>query len=238
MSIKRKKKKEVHSTTKDVLTSANEFATSGEKFLQKYAKPIGILFGVVIIAVLGYVIYDNYVVAPKNTEAADLMVDAQNLYSEGKTEQALGGKAGGISGFVDIAEEHSGTKAGKLAYLYAGVTEFKKGNYQKALEYFQSFDSPDKDLKAIKYGAIADTYAELNNTTEALNYMTKAANESTNGATAYQFNKKAGILAMSLNQNEKALEFFQAIHDKYPDVDQSGEVDAYIERLKYATGKE
>ncbi len=237
MSIKRKKK-EVHSTTKDVLTSANEIATSGERFLQKYAKPIGILFGIVIVAVLGYVIYDNYVVTPKNIEATDLVVDAQNLYAEGKTEQALGGKTSGISGFVDIAQEYSSTKAGKLAYLYAGTTEFKKGNYQKALEYFQNFDSPDKDLKAVKYGAIADTYVELNNTTEALDYMAKAANESINGATAYQFYKKAGILAMSLNQNEKALEFFQTIHDKFPDVDQNGEIDAYIERLKYATGKQ
>lgn len=68
--------------------------------------------------------------------------------------------------------------------------------------------------------------------------MTKAANESNNGATAYQFGKKAGILAMSLNQNDKALEFFQAIQDKYPDIDQSGEIEAYIERLKYATGKQ
>ncbi|MDR1876635.1 MAG: tetratricopeptide repeat protein [Flavobacteriaceae bacterium] len=237
MSTK-KKKKVTHSTTKEVLESANEIATSGERFLQKFAKPIGIVFGVVILAVLGYVIYDNFVVTPKNVEASDLMVDAENLYAEGKTEQALGGKSSGISGFVDIAEEFSNTKAGKLAYLYAGVTEFKKGNYQKALEYFQNFDSPDKDLKAVKYGAIADTYAELNNTTEALNYMTKAANESTNAATACQFNKKAGLLAMSLNQNEKALEFFQAIQDKYPDIDQSGEVEAYIERLKYATGKQ
>ena len=68
--------------------------------------------------------------------------------------------------------------------------------------------------------------------------MTKAANESSTAATAYQFNKKAGILAMSLNQNEKALEFFKNIKDKYPDIDTSGEVDAYIERLTYATGKQ
>lgn len=236
MSIKRKKNQDYE--TKEILNTLNTSASSGEKFLQKYAKPIGILFSVVIIAALGYVIYDNYVVTPKNIEASDLMVDAENLYAEGKTDQALGGKASGISGFVDIAEEYSNTKAGKLASLYAGVTEFKKGNYQKALEYFQNFDSPDKDLKAVKYGAIADTYVELNNTTEALNYMTKAANESNNGATAYQFGKKAGILAMSLNQNDKALEFFQAIQDKYPDIDQSGEIEAYIERLKYATGKQ
>lgn len=236
MSIKRKKNQDYE--TKEILNTLNTSASSGEKFLQKYAKPIGILFSVVIIAALGYVIYDNYVVTPKNIEASDLMVDAENLYAEGKTDQALGGKASGISGFIDIAEEYSSTKAGKLASLYAGVTEFKKGNYQKALECFQNFDSPDKDLKAVKYGAIADTYVELNNTTEALNYMTKAANESSNGATAYQFGKKAGILAMSLNQNDKALEFFQAIQDKYPDVDQSGEIEAYIERLKYATGKQ
>lgn len=236
MSAKGKKKENYPG--KEILDTLNTSALDSEKFLQKYAKPIGIFFGVVILAVLGYVIYDNYIVTPKNIEATNMMIDAENLFDEGKLDQALGGKASGISGFVDIGEEYGSTNAGKLAYLYAGVTEFKNGNYEKALEHLQKFDSPDKDLKAIKYGAIADTYAELNNTTEALNYMTKAANESTTGATAYQFNKKAGILAMALNQNEKALEFFQTIHDKYPDVDQSGEIDAYIERLKYATGKQ
>ncbi|MDR2123003.1 MAG: tetratricopeptide repeat protein [Flavobacteriaceae bacterium] len=236
MSVKRKGKQDFK--TKEILDTLNTSAVGGEKFLQKYAKPIGIFFGVVIIAVLGYVIYDSYVVTPKNIEASDLMVDAENSYAEGKTDQALGGKASGISGFVDIAEEYSSTKVGKLAYLYAGVTEFKNGNYQKALEHFQNFDSPDKDLKAVKYGAIADTYVELSNEEEALNYLEKAAKESTNAATAYQFNRKAGLLAISLNQNEKALEFFQTIQDKYPDVSQSGEVEAYIERLKYATGKQ
>ncbi|MCX8677758.1 tetratricopeptide repeat protein [Apibacter sp. B3706] len=224
--------------TKEILDSLNTSALDGEKFLQKYAKPIGIFFAIVIIAVLGYVIYDNYVVTPKNIEASDLLVDAQNLYDEGKTDQALGGKSSGVSGFIDIAEEYGSTKAGKFAHLYAGIAEFKKGNYQNALDHFNQFDTSDKDLKAVKYGAIADTYAELNNTDEALNYMTKAANESSNAATVYQFSKKAGILAMSLNQNEKALEFFQNIKDKFPDVDASGEVDAYIERLKYATGKQ
>lgn len=224
--------------TKEILDSLNTSAIDGERFIQKYAKPIGIFFAIVIIAVLGYVIYDNYVVVPKNIEASDLMVDAENLYNEGKTDQALGGKSSGISGFIDIAEEYGSTKAGKFAHLYAGITEFKKGNYQKALEHFNKFDTSDKDLKAVKYGAIADAYVELNNAEEALNYMTQAVNESSNAATVYQFSKKAGILAMSLNQNEKALEFFQNIKDKFPDIDTSGEVDAYIERLKYITGKQ
>ena len=224
--------------TKEILDSLNTSAIDGEKYLQNYAKPIGIFFGIVIIAVLGYVIYDNYVITPKNIEASNLMVDAENLYNEGKTDQALGGKSSGISGFIDIAEEYGSTKTGKFAHLYAGIAEYKKGNYQNALEHFNKFDTSDKDLKAVKYGAIADTYVELNNTDEALNFMTKAANESSTAATAYQFNKKAGILAMSLNQNEKALEFFKNIKDKYPDIDTSGEVDAYIERLTYATGKQ
>ncbi|TWP29312.1 tetratricopeptide repeat protein [Apibacter muscae] len=224
--------------TKEILDTLNSTASKSEKFLQKYAKPIGIFFGVLILAILGYVIYDNYVVVPKNVEAADLMVNAENLYDEGKTKEALGGGSSGILGFSDIAEDFSNTKSGKLANLYAGSIEFKKGNYQQALDLFLKFDSQDKDLKAVKYGAIADSYVELKNKDDAIKFMEKAANESSTPATAYHFGKKAGLLAMSLNQNEKALGFFQSIHDKYPDVDQSGEIEAYIERLKYATGKQ
>jgi len=224
--------------TQEALETMNTWAVSAESFLQKYAKYMGIVFGVVVLIALGYVLYQNFVITPKNTQASDLVLDAENLYLQGKADQALGGRNGGISGFSDIAEDYGSTASGKLAALYAGVIEFKKGDYQKALDFFQKFDSPDKDLKAVKYGAIADTYVELNNNEEALNYMTKAAKESTSGATAFQFNKKAGILAMAMGQNDKALEFFQTIKDKYSDVDQSGEIDAYIERLKYATGKE
>ncbi|MDR3272239.1 MAG: tetratricopeptide repeat protein [Flavobacteriaceae bacterium] len=240
MSNTNKTKKHVQKKyeTREVLESLNTTAATGEKFLQKYAKYIGIVFGVVVLIALGYVLYQNYVITPKNTQASDLVLDAEDLYLQEKTDQALGGKNGGISGFADIAEEYGTTASGELAALYAGVIEFKKGNYQKALDFFQKFDSSDKDLKAVKYGAIADTYVELNNNDEALNYMTKAAKESTNSATAFQFNKKAGILAMAIGQNDKALAFFQTIKDKYPDTDPTGEVDAYIERLKYATGKE
>lgn len=231
-------KKNKNYETKEILDTLNTSANDGEKFLQKYAKPIGYFFGVIIIAALGYIIYDNYVVTPKNIDAADLMVSAENLYEEGKTKEALGGSSSAIPGFVDISEDYKNTKSGKLANLYAGAIEFKNGNYQKALDYFEKFDSSDKDLKAVKYGAIADSYVELNNTEDGLKFMEKAANESSNAATAYHFGKKAGLLAMALNQNEKALGFFQSIHDKYPDVDQSGEIEAYIERLKYATGKQ
>lgn len=223
--------------TEEALTSLNDAAWKSEMFFEKYAKQIGVIIGIVILASLAYVMYQNFIIAPKNEEAADALVDAQNLYNEGKTEEALGGKGSGLTGFADIADQYGSTKTGKLAALYAGSIEYKKGNFQKALDYFQQFDSPDKDLKTIKYGAMADAYVELNNNDEALKYMEKAAKTSKNGTTVFQFAKKAGILAMTMNQNEKALEMFKYIKDNYPDADQTGEVDAYIERLTYATQK-
>lgn len=232
---KSKNKKDQKYETKEVLDSLNKVAIDSESFFQKHIKTISIILGVVIIGALGYFSYYNFMVAPKNIDAADALVDANHLFEEGKLDNALGGKSSSILGYSDIVNDFGKSKMGELAALYAGIIEFKKGKYQEALNYFQKFNSSDKDLLAAKYGAIADTYVELNNDEEAMKYLEKAANQSDNQTTIYQFNKKAGILAMALNQNDKALNFFKTIKDKCPDIipEIGGEIDAYIEKLNY-----
>lgn len=44
-------------------------ALNTERFLEKYSKPLGIVFGVLVLGVLGFFGYKQFVVAPKNAEA-------------------------------------------------------------------------------------------------------------------------------------------------------------------------
>ena len=142
----------------------------------------------------------------------------------------------GSDGFADIYEAYANTGAGKLSSLYAGLVEYKKGNYQKAIEYFDGFSSDDDIANALKYGAIGDAKVQLKNNAEALENYDKAISTTDNSGTKVYFMKKAGILALEMKKYKESLDYFKEISEKYPDVDTSGEVDAYLERLTYLNG--
>ena len=44
-------------------------ALNTERFVEKYSKPLGFVFGALILGVLGFFAYKQFVIAPKNTEA-------------------------------------------------------------------------------------------------------------------------------------------------------------------------
>lgn len=222
--------------TEEVLHNLDETAQKSEQFIEKYARHFAIAFAALVLGAILYFAYLKYYVEPENIEATKQMVEAQKLFNEKKYDEALGGGKSAGTGFADIATEKSSTGAGKVSAFYAGVIEYNKGNYQKALEYFQKFDSDDDIANAVQYGAIGDTYVQLKNNDEALKNFEKAANEAENTGAKVYFLKKSGVLATEMKKYKEALEFFKTIADKYPDVDESGDVEAYIEKLTYING--
>lgn len=207
-------------------------ALNTERFVEKYAKQIGIAFGVVIIGILGYFGYQQYIIKPKNDEATLQYLAAQKNLTEGKEDLALGGKSATNPGFLGTSEEFSSTQVGKLSAYNAGLIEFKKGHYQKAYDLLDKFSSDNKILVALKYGVMADCQANLNKGTEALSNFDQAISSSNDPYTSYYFTRKAGLLALALNNKEAAKKYFSSIDEKYKDYD-NGASDAYIEMTKY-----
>ncbi len=207
-------------------------ALKSEKFIERYAKQIGIALGVVLLGIVGFFAYQQFVIEPKNEDATMEYLAAQKNLAEGKEDLALGGKSATNPGFIGTYEEYSGTKAGKLSAYNAGLIEFKKGNYQKAYDLLDKFNSPNKILVALKYGAMADCQANLNKGEEALSLFGKAISASSDDFTTYYFTRKAGLLALALKKNDEAKKHFTTIGEKYEDYD-GGASDAYIEMVKY-----
>ncbi len=235
-SNKHKSSQKQEYLTEEVLHNLDETAQKSEQFIEKYARHFAIAFAALVVIAIGYFAYLKYILEPKNIQATEQMVAAQKLFNEKKYDEALGGGKSAGTGFADIAEESSSTGAGKVSAFYAGVIEYNKGNYQKALEYFEKFDSDDDIANAVRYGAIGDAYVQLKNNEEALKNFDKAANEAKNTGTKVYFLKKSGILATEMKKYKEALEYFSTISQKYPDVDESGDVEAYIEKLTYLNG--
>lgn len=214
----------------ELFQELNHNVIQSERFIEKNAKKIGIVFGAVVLGVLGYFGYQHFVVAPQNEEATMAYLKAQKSLEEGKDDLALGGKSTN-PGFKGTAENFASTNAGKLSAYNAGLIEFKKGNYQKAYDLLDKFSSNNKVLVALKYGVMGDCLVNLNKNEEALSHFEKAISASNDEYTTYYFTRKAGILALAMKNNDNAKKYFLQIEEKYQDYD-SGASDAYIEMVK------
>ncbi|WP_292010395.1 tetratricopeptide repeat protein [Chryseobacterium sp.] len=207
-------------------------ALNTERFLEKYSKPLGIIFGLLILGVLGFFAYQQFIVAPKNEEAVKGFLAAQKNLSEGKDKDALGGKSAANPGFLGTYNEYSSTKIGKLSAYNAGLLKFKEGKFQEAYDLLDKFTTDNKTLMALKYGAMADAKSGLNKNDEALSLLDKATSASDDPYTSYYFTRKAGILALGLKKKAEAKKYFATIDEKYQDYD-NGMSDSYIEMTKY-----
>ncbi|MCE3075292.1 YfgM family protein [Chryseobacterium gwangjuense] len=207
-------------------------ALNTERFLEKYSKQLGIVFGILVLGVLGFFGYKQFIEAPKNVEAVKSYLSAQKNAVDGKDKEALGGKSAANPGFLGTYEDYSGTKVGKLSAYNAGLLKFKEGKFQEAYDLLDKFSSDNKTLMAMKYGAMADAKSGLNKNDEALTLLDKASSASDDPYTSYYFTRKAGIVALGLKKNAEAKKYFAAIDEKYQDYD-NGMSDSYIEMTKY-----
>ena len=227
-----KKNEQEGKETVEFFKDLDKEALNIESFLEKNARALSIAFGVLILAVLGWFGYQQFILGPKNEEATKSYLAAQKNLTDGKEDLALGGKSVANPGFLGTYEEYSSTKAGKLSAYNAGLIEFKKGNFQKAYDLLDNFSSNNKVLVALKYGAMADCLSNLNKADDALSMADKAASASDDAYTTYYFTKKAGMLALALKKNAEAKKYFSTIDEKYQDYD-NGQSDAFIEMTKY-----
>lgn len=234
MTDKHKSKKELENEGKEaveIFEDLDQTALRTEMFIEKYAKQIGVIFGAILLGVLGYFAYQQFVANPKNEEATLSYLAAQKNLFEGKNQEAFGGKSAANPGFKGTYDQFSGTSAGQLSAYNAGLLKFKEGKYQEAYDLLDQFTSENKILMALKYGAMADALANQNKNDDALALLEKATTASDDPYTSYYFTRKAGILALAMKKNEEAKKYFLAIEENYQDYDGSAS-DAYIEMVK------
>ncbi|MGC4129638.1 MAG: tetratricopeptide repeat protein [Bergeyella sp.] len=218
--------------TVEVFKDLDQTALNTERFIEKHSKTLMGIFGALLLAILGFFAYQQYVVKPKNEEAAKSYLAAQKNLSEGKDAEALGGKSVANPGFMGTYNDFSGTDVGKLSAYNAGLLKFKEGKYQEAYDLLDKFSSDNEILMALKYGAMADCQSNLNKSEDALSLLDKAISASDDAYTSYYFTKKAGVLALALKKNAEAKKYFASIEEKYQDYDNEMS-DAYIEMTKY-----
>lgn len=234
---------EANSTTAEVFTSLDETASRSEQWVSKNQNTLLGIIGSIVLILLTYMAYNNYIQEPKERIAANLMSfpklqfnEAMRLSAQSRDSVlkiALNGKDDKL-GFIAISEDYASTNAGNLSNYYAGIGFQKMNNNEKALEHLQKFSSDDEFLGPITKGAIGDIYSDLNQSEKALTFYKKAANLRGNSLTTPIFLFKSGSIALQLKNYQEATKYFKEIKKKYPNSEEAKDIDSYLNKAKFS----
>ena len=225
--------------TEQVL-EATENINNREAFFMKYKKAILIAVAAIIVVIAGVFLYISQISGPREEKASTALSKGQTYFNNEMFEQAVNGDGAGFVGFAKLADEYSGTKAGNLANLYAGLCYANLGKWAEAQKSLDAFSTEgDQMISPASQAALGDAYAHLNQLDKAVDAFKKAADmadskaeDKTNTSLSPTFLIKAGEVLESQGKKDEALKIYQDIKKKYVNsmLVQSAEIDKYIER--------
>ncbi|MEY4134342.1 MAG: hypothetical protein RL386_692 [Bacteroidota bacterium] len=215
----------------EVLVDIVEVKDQAQEFYAKNEKLIVRVGGGLLILIAGLVALKFLYLEPRQKEAAEQMSQAQIQFERDSFAVALTKPGGGYSGFIEIADKYSSTRAGNLAKYYAGISYLNLGKYEAAISYLKEFKAKGEVLPITTNGAIADAYAELQQFDKAENYYQKAVSGKGNESITPIYLKKLGLFYEFRQKPEKALKVYQRIKSEFPNSSEATDVDKYIIRL-------
>ena len=211
---------------------------SKEAFFVKNQKAIIIAVIAIILLIAGVFLYKNYVSEPRENEASTAIAKGQEYFSSEDFEKALQGDKNGFAGFAKLADDYSGTDAGNLAKLYAGICSANLGKWQDAVNYLEAFSTRDDAIiSPAAVAALGNAYAHLKQPEKAIENLLKAAKmadsqaaDNTNNSISPTFLLQAAALMEANGKKEEALKIYKEIKSKYVSSAVAAEIDKYIER--------
>ena len=206
----------------------------------KYKKAILIAVAAIIVVIAGVFLYISQISGPREEKASTALSKGQTYFNNEMFEQAVNGDGAGFVGFAKLADEYSGTKAGNLANLYAGLCYANLGKWAEAQKSLDAFSTEgDQMISPASQAALGDADAHLNQLDKAVDAFKKAADmadskaeDDANNSLSPIFLIKAGEVLESQGKKDEALKIYQDIKKKYVNsmLVQSAEIDKYIER--------
>ena len=164
-------------------------------------------------------------------EAQADMFMAELYFQKDSFNLALNGD-GQYLGFLDIADEYSSTKPGKLANYYAGLSYLNTGDFENAIEYLDDFSSDDIVLSSLALGCIGDAYMELEDADNALSYYEDAASYTDNEFTTPRYMLKQAMIHEGNGDYADALALYKGIEADYKSSREGNGIEKYIARAE------
>lgn len=219
------------STKVHEVVEVNEGLETVKGFWEKNKNIIVGISAVAIIFVGGWWLYKNMIMEPKEMKAAEASFKAEQYFKNDSLKLALNGD-GQNKGFIYIANEYSGTKAGNIANYCAGVIYLRMGDFENAVKYLKDFSTDSKQIQMIAYARLADAYSEMGKKEDAVDLYKKAGHHlAVDDYNSPEFLFRAAYLLESMGKNDEALGIYKEIQEKYPKSEKGYTIDKYINRL-------
>lgn len=206
-----------------------------ESYLEKHGKLLSLIMAGIVLVVGGYFGYRWWTVT-QDEEAQKQMFAAVYYFESDSLKKALNGDGNNL-GLLAIADDYSGTKAGKLAKFYLGAIYLKQGKYQEAVDNLSGFSSDDMLVGPRANCMLGDAYMELNDPGKALEYYKKAALHAPNKYFSPRYLMKAA-LAQELTKNYvDAISTYEMLLEKYYDSQEAQDAKKLKARLEQMTAE-
>jgi len=213
------------------LENVQEALSASGQWIEKNQNLLEWLVVGIIVVVCGCIAINNYVIKPKAAEAQNETAKAVVYFSHGQWEQALNGDDADCLGFQEIADKYRRYQAGELAALYAGICNYKLGNYEEAADDLKRFDADDLNIDPAAKVLLGDAYVQLDELGKAAKAYEQAS-ASENELIAPIALKKLGFVRMEQGDNKAAKKAFEQIKNDYFQSAEAQDIDKYIAGLE------
>ena len=203
-------------------------------FQQNKNIALGILGGIVLL-VAGFFGYRYYISSQDETAQIELFPSVYKIEAD-SLKNALNGD-GRSPGLLAIADNYGSTPAGNLAEFYVGAGLLKQGKYDEAIEHLKNFSSSDLLVQARAYALIGDAYMEKKSFDEAVEHYQKAADYKPNKSFTPGYLMKLAIAQEQAKQNDKAIETYNNIIEKYGQSAEAASAKKYKSMLEATVGE-
>ena len=214
---------------------SNEFdqtIAASVSFFEKNQKKLIYSVGTCVAIIIAALLIHQFYIVPRNQRAKESVFQAEQLFQNGSYEKALEGDEANM-GFLAVADKFAGTKVANLAHLYAGLCYEKLGKYEEAVDQLKRFSGKgDEMVSPAALAALGNCYAQLGQNEKAAETLLKAAKKADNNTLSPTFLIQAGQLFEALGKQERALDCYETVKEKYQQSYEYSNIDKYIERIQ------
>ncbi len=189
----------------------------------KVLRYVTIGVGILVIAILGYLLYRQFVWKPANEKS-------KNSYWEGLNYAKKDSTALAVDYLRSEVKKYDGKVGGEVAQYVLGRQLMSDKDFKGALEQLEGVDVEDTYVSILAVGLQADCLSEMKKYEKAANKYLEAANMLENELTTPMYLMKAGLCSEEIKNFPKAAEFYQRIADDFPSYAGQNQIDKYLSK--------
>jgi tetratricopeptide (TPR) repeat protein len=198
----------------------NEFKTN------KTVRTITYAVGGVLVLVIGYFLYHQFIWKPANVKSTEVGYAGLNYAAMDSTDLA-------IDELTPVVKKYDGKAGGEVAQFVLARQLMAKGEFKKALDNLEGVKVKDTYVRVYAIGLQGDCYSEMKDYDKAVSHYLKASRANENDYTTPMYLFKAALVTeLKLKDPETAAEYYQTIKDNYLQYGNQKTIDKYLARAK------